>query len=218
MSIPDKQPPGTKRAPAQAGIGLIPEKQPMTPTSPARMTPTSPAWGSGTTSQSESDSGFTVASANIQDSTASESGKPPVDDENFGDPTQHSLRLAPSEEGRKPRVTQGRGREVLDPFLQRDDVGKYAVYQGNWGGRKRMEQVNNHLLYDIVVDCKCQVVCAQEVDVGFIEQMKDPRGGGRKAPASAGKNARFLSAGRRSGRRLTLGMSRTVTRTPPKVH
>ena len=211
MQLPAKQPPpaapatvglqSPPPAPANAGCWRLvkEEKEELSPTSPAEeqlptkqppmahavsLTPTP----SGLTF-SDSESEVAAVSGCDQDSTADEEGPLPGDVEDWGDPQRAPI-LQPSEGERRPAPARaGIGnREVLEPFLERDDVGKYAVYQGNWGGHKSMVAVNEHILYDLVVNCKCQVVCAQEVDKQFIDKMHDPH----SAPTKAGKKKTWL--------------------------
>ena len=179
------------------------EKEELSPTSPAEeqlptkqppmahavsLTPTP----SGLTF-SDSESEVAAVSGCDQDSTADEEGPLPGDVEDWGDPQRAPI-LQPSEGGRRPAPARaGMGiREVQEPFLERDDVGKYAVYQGNWGGHKKIVAVNESIRYDLVVNCKCQVVCAQEVDMQLIDKMHDPH----SAPAKAGKIKIWAPLGR----------------------
>ena len=87
----------------------------------------------------------------------------------------HQINEAPADihGGGDPRVRSG-GRIVQEPYDERDDVGAYGIYVGNWSGRRRTEAVNNHLAADLIARNPAQVVIAQEVDHPFIDTMRDP--------------------------------------------
>ena len=67
------------------------------------------------------------------------------------------------------------GRIVQQPYLDRDDVGAYGIYVGNWSGRRRLQYVNNHIAADLIARNPAQVLLAQEVDRRFIDTLQDPR-------------------------------------------
>ena len=67
-----------------------------------------------------------------------------------------------------------RGRMVQSPFLQRDDVGGYGVYIGNWSGKRRMAVINDHIAADLIARNPAQILIAQEVDQTFIKALRDP--------------------------------------------
>ena len=100
--------------------------------------------------------------------------------------------------GVKKKVVRGAdGRIVKEPYLDRDDIGSYGVYVGNWSGRRKLQVVNNHIAADLIARNPAQVLLAQEVDRTFIDHLLDPRSssevrsrpmkvGGRDSPAAAG--------------------------------
>ena len=65
-------------------------------------------------------------------------------------------------------------REVLAPYLQRDDVGSVGVYIGNWSGRRRKQVINDHIAADLIARNAAQIMMAQEVDQQFIQALLDP--------------------------------------------
>ena len=66
-------------------------------------------------------------------------------------------------------------RPVRFPFQDRTDVRCWAMYCGNWGGRRREQWLNEHIAADIVARCPAQVLIAQEVDEEFVRALKEPR-------------------------------------------
>ena len=66
------------------------------------------------------------------------------------------------------------GRLVLMPYLEREDVGTYGIYVGNWSGRRKLQIVNDHLGADLIARNAAQVLIAQEVDPMFIAALRDP--------------------------------------------
>ena len=67
-----------------------------------------------------------------------------------------------------------RGRLVHNPFPERDDVGRYGVYIGNWSGRRKLAVINNHIAADLIARNPAQILIAQEVDQQFIKALRDP--------------------------------------------
>ena len=67
-----------------------------------------------------------------------------------------------------------RGRLVQHPYLQRDDVGSYGVYVGNWSGRRKLAVINDHIAADLIARNPAQILIAQEVDQQFIKALRDP--------------------------------------------
>ena len=67
------------------------------------------------------------------------------------------------------------GREVVAPYLQRDDIGTFGVYVGNWSGRRKLTVINNHIAADLIVRNAAQVIVAQEVDDRFIAALLEPQ-------------------------------------------
>ena len=65
-------------------------------------------------------------------------------------------------------------REVLAPYLQRDDVGSVGVYIGNWSGRRKKQVINDHIAADLIARNAAQIMMAQEVDKQFIQALLDP--------------------------------------------
>ena len=55
------------------------------------------------------------------------------------------------------------GRRVLEPYLERPDIGTFAIYVANLGGRRKKERTNDHITADVVVRNPAQVIVAQEV-------------------------------------------------------
>ena len=67
-----------------------------------------------------------------------------------------------------------RGRMVQSPHAQRDDVGCYGVYVGNWSGRRKLAVINDHIGADLIARNPAQILIAQEVDPRFIAALRDP--------------------------------------------
>ena len=61
------------------------------------------------------------------------------------------------------------GREVLMPYLARDDVGSFGIYVGNWSGRRKKQVVNDHIAADLIARNAAQIMIAQEVGPKFVE-------------------------------------------------
>ena len=65
-------------------------------------------------------------------------------------------------------------RKPWEEYLQRDDIGSFGVYQGNWSGWRKEKEVRAHIFQDIVLRCPGNVLMAQEVDLEFIDLLRDP--------------------------------------------
>ena len=70
-------------------------------------------------------------------------------------------------------VFSGR-REVISPYLSRDDVGSFGIYVGNWSGRRRRQVVNDHIAADLIARNAAQILIAQEVDPQFVAALLAP--------------------------------------------
>ena len=67
------------------------------------------------------------------------------------------------------------GREPWQPYMEREDQGKFGFYQGNWGGNKN-KAANKHLVEDVIQRNPCSILCGQEVTrafIGCMENMND---------------------------------------------
>ena len=54
-------------------------------------------------------------------------------------------------------------RQIHEPFKNRDDVGSFGVYQGNWNGRRKEAWLREHIAEDVVLQCPANILCAQDV-------------------------------------------------------
>ena len=72
-------------------------------------------------------------------------------------------------------------RTIHQPFRDRMDKGTFAVYQGNWSGRRKEQWLREHIYTDIVLECPASIVCAQEVDKDFVDVMRNPASGFSRA-------------------------------------
>ena len=76
----------------------------------------------------------------------------------------------------RPRSQASAGtREPNAPYMERDDIGKIAIYQGNWGGRSSDAKTRHHIFTDIIVKNPGTIITAQEVDFEFIELLRHPQ-------------------------------------------
>ena len=100
------------------------------------------------------------------------------------------------------RVRGAGGRRVKKPYVDRDDIGSYGIYVGNWSGRRKEKLVNDHIAADLVARNPAQILLAQEVDSQFVETLLDPWNSracqsrpmevdGQDSPAAAGKGANY---------------------------
>ena len=76
---------------------------------------------------------------------------------------------------RRTQIRGAGGRLVRVPYRERLDIGMYGIYVGNWSGRRRLQEVNDHIAADVVARCPAQIILAQEVDGTFVETLRDPR-------------------------------------------
>ena len=88
-------------------------------------------------------------------------------------------------------------RTINEPFRTRGDVGSFAVYQGNWGGRRSLELLRDHIFSDIVLRCPANILCAQEVDKEFIQLLKNPSTSLKKSPKWVPKSEAAAVAAKR---------------------
>ena len=66
-------------------------------------------------------------------------------------------------------------RQPAKPYLARNDIGTFSVYQGNWGGRSKHAETRHHIYWDIVIKSPSHIICAQEVAPEFVEVLEHPR-------------------------------------------
>ena len=66
------------------------------------------------------------------------------------------------------------GRRVQNPYKDREDIGSYGIYVGNWSGRRKKQVVNDHIAADLVARNPAQILLAQEVDPEFVETLLRP--------------------------------------------
>ena len=66
------------------------------------------------------------------------------------------------------------GRRVAVPQNSRTDIGSFGFYQGNWSGRRRAHHLRQHIMQDLILRNPAQVLCAQEVDLEFVEALANP--------------------------------------------
>ena len=66
-------------------------------------------------------------------------------------------------------------RQPGNPYLARNDIGTFSVYQGNWGGRSKHAETRHHIYWDIVIKSPSHIICAQEVAPEFVEVLEHPR-------------------------------------------
>ena len=67
-------------------------------------------------------------------------------------------------------------REVVAPHEQRNDVGTYGIYVGNWGGKlqRTNEWMGNHIARDVIACNPAGVLMASQVDHDFICSLRTP--------------------------------------------
>ena len=80
------------------------------------------------------------------------------------------------------------GRRVQSPYSERQDVGGFGIYVGNWSGRRKMQLINDHLGADLIARNAAQILIAQEVDPKFIASLREP-GSSREATSAPQKVA-----------------------------
>ena len=71
-------------------------------------------------------------------------------------------------------VTTSMGRRVWVPNRERDDIGAYGLYVGNWSGRRKHETMNLHIKADLIARSPAQVLMACEVDEAFTQELQNP--------------------------------------------
>ena len=54
----------------------------------------------------------------------------------------------------------GRKRKISEPYKDRQDVGRFGVYQATWSGRRKQALLRDHIFNDIVVKCPTNILCA----------------------------------------------------------
>ena len=52
--------------------------------------------------------------------------------------------------------------------------GSAGIYVGNWSGRRKKEKCNRHIYADLIVRNPAQILLCLEVDLEFIEALRDP--------------------------------------------
>ena len=82
---------------------------------------------------------------------------------------------APKAKAKAAPTTGAGGRVVQMPMRDRDDVGTWGMYCGNWGGHRKMAAARQHLFQDLISRNPAQVLVAQEVDPLFAQALSDPR-------------------------------------------
>ena len=147
-----------------------------------------------------------VVSAEETSSLENDSQHDPEKDSQLGafeTQSVHSIHDAPDPiRGCGGSGVYSRGREVQEPYKERQDVGAWAVYVANWGGRRKERALNNHSASDLVARSPAQIVLAQEVDPKLIRTLEDPsasaeakarpwRTAQASSPAVAGKGKPF---------------------------
>jgi hypothetical protein len=70
------------------------------------------------------------------------------------------------------------GRNVVNPFSDRGEVGSFGIYEGNWGGARKDKMLQARLHHDLIEDCRFSVITAQEADRTFAQQLSNSDVGG----------------------------------------
>ena len=71
-------------------------------------------------------------------------------------------------------VTTSMGRRVRVPNRERDDIGSYGLYVGNWSGRRKHETMSLHIKVDLIARSPAQVLLACEVDEASTKGIQNP--------------------------------------------
>ena len=77
--------------------------------------------------------------------------------------------LAQRVRGQKPMP---RGQKPMPPRASLD--GAAGIYVGNWSGRRGKETCNAHIYADLIVRNSAQILICSEVDLEFVEALRDP--------------------------------------------
>ena len=63
------------------------------------------------------------------------------------------------------------GRDVVEPYLYRGEVGSFGLYEANWGGARRWVSPHNQMEKDLIAEGPFQVITAQEADAVFAAKL-----------------------------------------------
>ena len=63
------------------------------------------------------------------------------------------------------------GRDVVEPYLYRGEVGSFGLYDANWGGARRWVSPHNQMEKDLIAEGPFQVITAQEADAVFAAKL-----------------------------------------------
>ena len=63
------------------------------------------------------------------------------------------------------------GRDVLNPFTNRGEVGSFGLYEANWGGARRWVSPHNQMEKDLIAEGPFQVITAQGADAAFAAKL-----------------------------------------------
>lgn len=108
-------------------------------------------------------------------------------------------------------------RQVHEEFRNRDDVGTFGVYQGNWGGNRQNARLHNHVRTDVALNAPTHIVTAQEVDPDFARSMRTAKEEGSNqlmwhlAVLEEDEHKTCMIAARRSWAESVLVLERHVT-------
>ena len=90
------------------------------------------------------------------------------------------------------------GRDVLNPFTNRGEVGSFGLYEANWGGARKSRQLQEQLEKDLIADSPFQVITAQEVDKAFAAKLADSNVGGGWMVVTGDEESKTLLIGARA--------------------
>ena len=90
------------------------------------------------------------------------------------------------------------GRDVLNPFSKRCEVGSFGLYSANWGGARKAKHMQDQLEKDLIADSPFQVITAQEVDKAFAVKLADSNVGGGWMVVTGDEESKTLLIGARA--------------------
>ena len=90
------------------------------------------------------------------------------------------------------------GRDVLNPFSKRCEVGSFGLNEANWGGARRWVSPHNQMEKDLIAEGPFQVITAQEVDKTFAVKLADSNVGGGWMVVTGDEESKTLLIGARA--------------------
>jgi hypothetical protein len=70
------------------------------------------------------------------------------------------------------------GRDVVEFYLNRGEVGSFVVYQANWRGARQFAPNKREMEDDLIAQGSFQVITAQEADPAFVAKLTSSDVGG----------------------------------------